>query len=66
MRKLFETLKRVIIKFPSLEGRLDTGPTPGGLVFLISNAIAHFERRLVVTGIRDGSAAVRVRGAKPE
>ena len=68
LKELLETvenLKAHDIHLVSLEERIDTTSAAGELVFHVSEAIAHFERRLISERTRDGMAAGRIRGRKP-
>ena len=59
-------LKEREIALASLEERIDTGSAAGELVFHVFGAIAHFERRLIAERTRDGIAAARAEGRKPD
>jgi DNA invertase Pin-like site-specific DNA recombinase len=59
-------LKERGIALLSLEERIDTNSAAGELVFHVFGAIAHFERRLIAERTRDGIAAARARGKRPE
>jgi len=49
----------------SLEEKIDTSSAAGELIFHVSGAIAHFERRLISERTKDGIAAARAKGRKP-
>ncbi len=49
----------------SLEEKIDTSSAAGELVFHVFGAIAHFERRLISEGTKDGIHGARLRGKKP-
>ena len=68
LKELLETvenLKAHDIHLVSLEERIGTTSAAGELVFHVFGAIAHFERRLISEGTRDGIAAARKRGRRP-
>jgi DNA invertase Pin-like site-specific DNA recombinase len=45
---------------------IDTNSAAGELVFQVFGAIAHFERRLIAERTKDGIAAARARGKRPQ
>ncbi len=49
----------------SLEEKIDTSSAAGELVYHVFGAIAHFERRWIAEGTKDGIAAARARGKRP-
>ena len=49
-----DDLKARDINLISLEEPIDTTSASGELVFHVSSAIAHFERRLISEGTKDG------------
>jgi DNA invertase Pin-like site-specific DNA recombinase len=59
-------LKKRGIALVSLEEKIDTNSAAGELVFHVFGAIAHFERRLIAERTKDGIAAARARGKRPE
>jgi DNA invertase Pin-like site-specific DNA recombinase len=50
----------------SLEEKINTASAGGELVFHVFGAIAHFEQRLIAERTKDGIAAARARGKRPE
>lgn len=49
----------------SLEEKIDTSSAAGELIFHVSGAIAHFERRLISERTKDGIEAARAKGKLP-
>ena len=68
LKELLETvenLKTQNIGLISLEERIETTSPTGELIFHMSGAIAHFERRLISERTKDGIKAARAKGQKP-
>lgn len=68
LKQLLETvenLKKQNIGLISLEERIDTTSAAGELIFDVSEAIAHFERRLISERTKNGIQAARAQGRKP-
>ena len=59
-------LKERGIALLSLEEKIDTSSAAGELVFHVFGAIAHFERRLIAERTKDGIAAARAKGKRPD
>ena len=69
LKELLETVedfKSREIYLVSLDERIDTTSAVGEPVVHVFGAIAHFERRLISELTRDGIAAAKKRGRKPE
>ena len=60
-----DDLKARDINLISLEEPIDTTSASGELVFHVSSAIAHFERRLISEGTKDGFVKARKCGRNP-
>ncbi len=60
-----DELKACGVALLSLEEKIDTSSAAGELIFHVFDAIAHFERRLIVERTKDRIAGARAKGKLP-